>query len=124
MSLFAALFEKRRRARHRSQPESELVVTADVQQVTLSHPRRATETLAWADLRQLGIVTTDDGHRRCDWFWLLHGSRSGLASPQGATGERALLERLQKLPGFDHRPVIETSPLAGPQRVPCWTRQA
>lgn len=124
MNLFAALVEKLRRARYRPHPESEFVVTTDDQRVTLCHPRRATETLAWADLRQVEIVTTDDGPRRCDWFWLLHGSNSGLAIPQGATGEHALLERLQKLPGFDNRAVIETSPVAGPQRVTCWTRQA
>ncbi len=124
MGPFAALAERLRRARHRPQPESEFVVTADDQQATLSHPRRATETLAEVNLRHVEIATTDSGPRRCDGFWLRHGSTLGLAIPQGATGEIALLERLQKLPGFDNRAVIETSPLAGPQRLPCWTRQA
>jgi hypothetical protein len=42
--------------------------------------------------------------------------------PQGATGERALLERLQELPGFDDRAVIDAMSATARQRFLCWER--
>jgi hypothetical protein len=103
-------------------PETEFVVAFNDQQVSLSHPKRATESLAWSDLQHVEIVTTDDGPWNCDWYWVLHGSTSGLAVPQGATGEGALLKRLQKLRGFDNEAVLQASPRTDNHRVSCWRR--
>lgn len=52
---------------------------------------------------------------------MLHGGDGcGCAVPQGAEGFPALLERLQRLPGFDNRAVIEAMGSASPERFPCW----
>ena len=47
-----------------------------------------------------------------DVFWILAGTStsSGCVIPQGATGDSALLERLQKLPGFDDPDAVLTAP--------------
>jgi hypothetical protein len=59
-----------------------------------------------------------------DVFWLLHGTDGGCAIPQGATGEKELLERLQALPGFDNAKVIEAMGSSSDRRFLCWQRHA
>ena len=52
------------------------------------------------------IVTTDEGPMTEDVFWVLHGPQSSLSIPQTADGTDDLLERLQRLPGFDNEALI------------------
>jgi len=62
--------------------------------------------VGWADLQKVEVVTTSDGPFHPDVFWVLHGTEGGCAVPQGATGDKQLLDRLQALPGFDNGAVI------------------
>ncbi len=113
-----------RRDPKRLMPESEFVIEFDDRSVKLSHPKKSTEEVLWSDLHEVEIVTTDDGPWACDWYWVLHGASSGIAVPQGATGEVGLLERLQRLPGFDNEAVIRAGPHTDNHRVTCWKRHA
>lgn len=122
MSWLSGLFGQREGDARRLPREGEWVVALDEQQVSVSHPERGTESLAWSDLREVEIVTTEDGPWGCDWYWVLHGAESGLAIPQGATGEMALLERLQRLPGFDNESVLRAGSRPECRRVRCWQR--
>jgi hypothetical protein len=54
---------------------------------------------------------------------VLHGRDGGCAVPQGATGDRLLLERLQALPGFDNNAVIEAMSSTSRRRFLCWQRR-
>lgn len=67
-------------------------------------------TVELEDLQRVEILTTDQGPFRPDVFWVLHGSETSCVGPQGATGERELLDRLQKLPGFRNEAVIKAMP--------------
>ena len=58
-----------------------------------------------------------------DVFWVLHGLNRGCAIPQGATGEKELLERLQKLPNFDNGAVIEAMGCTSDRRFLCWEKR-
>jgi len=79
MSWLSKLFRQDRRDPKPLLPESEFLVECDDRSITLSHPKRPTETLLWSDLQHVEIVTTDEGPWACDWYWLLHGANSGIA---------------------------------------------
>ena len=101
-------------------PKSLCVVQLSDTGVSCAHPEGKIETVEWDDLQRVEVLTTDEGPFAPDVFWILHGSRSGCVIPQGATGERELLERLQALPGFRNEAVIEAMSSAVNQRFLCW----
>ena len=78
--------------------------------------------MEWDDLQRVEIVTTDHGPFAPDVFWVLHGLKAGCVIPQGATGEKELLERLQALPGFRYEAVIEAMSSTENRRFLCWER--
>lgn len=105
-------------------PERQFVVEFDDRVVSLSHPERKKEEVAWADIDEVVIATTDDGPWACDWYWVLRAGSGGLVVPQGATGENKLLERLQRLPGFDSGAVLAAGPRTDNSQVTCWKRSS
>ncbi len=105
--------------RPRLQPESHYLVQISESDVSCARPDGNMESVAWDDLQQVEIVTTDDGPFRPDVFWVLHGSTTGCVVPQGATGEPELLERLQQLPGFRNGAVMEAMCSADNRRFLC-----
>lgn len=81
------------------------------------------ETLAWADLQEVGVMTTDEGPWSEDVFFMLAGpGRTGVLVPQGADGSQALVERLLRLPGFNQRLFIEAMGSTSNRRFVCWKR--
>jgi hypothetical protein len=109
--------------RPRLQPESQYVVWLSESEMSCTHPDGTTERVAWDDLQRVEIVTTDHGPFLPDVFWVLHGSEAGCVVPQGATGDRELLERLQQLPGFRNEAVIEAMPSTENRRFLCWEKR-
>jgi hypothetical protein len=68
-------------------------------------------------------VTTDHGPFVDDVFWLLIGEDGkGCAVPSEAEGMKALLERLQRLPGFDNEAVIAAMGSTSNARFRVWKR--
>ena len=55
------------------------------------------------DLSSVAIATNDSGPWGADLWWLLYGPDGQLACgfPQGATGEKEVLDELMAMPGFD-----------------------
>jgi hypothetical protein len=103
-------------------PEIQYIVALSDVDVSCTHPDNSVERVAWQDLQSVEIVTTDDGPPATDAFWVLRGTTSSCVIPQGATGERQLVERLQELPGFDHEAVIEAFGKTANGRIVCWRR--
>ena len=103
-------------------PESLFVVEVSDSGVQCRRPDQTVESVTWDDLQCVEIVNTDEGPFVADVFWVLHGSNSGCAIPQGATGERELLDRLQRLPGFDNGALINAMGVTTNQRSVCWRR--
>jgi len=108
----------------RLEPESLFIVRLSDSGVVCERPDGKVERVGWADLQKVEVVTTSDGPFAPDVFWVLHGTEGGCAIPQGATGDRQLLERLQTLPGFDNGAVIEAMSCASDRRFLCWQRAA
>jgi hypothetical protein len=80
--------------------------------------------VAWADLVAVSIRTTGAGPFEDDLFWELtseHGSTITVGSE--TEGVDLLLERLQRLPGFDHEAVAAASASTAEARFACWARR-
>ena len=82
------------------------VVAVDDEGVVRRMANGQTESVRWDDLREVHVITTDQGPFLDDVFWLLIGDEGGCAVPSEAEGAAELLERLQQLPKFDNCAVI------------------
>lgn len=97
-------------------------LSVDSEGVTL-RSARGTESIAWADLSEVGILTTDAGPFFSDFFWILiaqDGSKCCVSSE--LEGADRLLERLQALPGFDNEAVIAASGCTSNASFQCWQK--
>lgn len=97
-------------------------VSFDDAMITRKLPSGKTETLRWDDLQEVGMITTDEGPFDEDVYWILSGSKSGCAVSGGAEGMKELLDRLQKLPDFNNKAVIEAMGSTKNDRFQCWKR--
>jgi hypothetical protein len=88
--------------------------------ITRTLPDGKTETVQWNDLREVGILTTDEGPVGEDVFWMLLGASGGCAIPSGAQGMKELLTRLQQLPEFDNEAVIKAMGTTTNGKFVCW----
>lgn len=97
-------------------------VEFDEEVVTCRRRGGLIERVRWADLAAVLIQTTADGPAADDFYWLLlgRGMKSGCFVPSEAKGCNLLLERLQKLPGFDNYAVIEAAACVEENRFLCW----
>jgi hypothetical protein len=125
MVVYLALVWRRRRSTPGAlDPESRFVVRLTDTEVACERPDGKTGRVVWSDLKRVEVLTTSDGPMAPDVFWILHGTDKGCAIPQGATGDRELLERLQSSPGFDNETFIEAMGSMSERRFLCWQRAA
>lgn len=103
-------------------PEAVWEATLSVAGVSCAGPNGVVESVEWDDLKEVAIVTTDEGPFAADVVWLLIGGKSVCVVPQGATGEDVLLEKLQTLPGFNNEAVIEAMGSTSNRKFVCWER--
>jgi hypothetical protein len=82
------------------------------------------ESVRHDDLREVVILTTDEGPFSEDVFFVLFGTdkTSGCCVAQGAEGCDKLLEHLQKLPGFDNEAVIKAMGSTSNGKFLCWKK--
>lgn len=99
-------------------------VSFDDTVITRTLPDGKTESVRWADLQEVGILTTDEGPYSEDVYWMLLGSEGGCAVSGGAQGMKELLVRLQQLPGFDNAAVIKAMGSTGNDKFLCWKRSS
>jgi len=55
---------------------------------------------------EIKIITNDSGRGGTDLWWLIKDKEKSMNVPGGATGEEAMLDRLQKIDGFNNKEVI------------------
>jgi hypothetical protein len=97
-------------------------VEFDERGVTRTRGEGSAESVSWAELEEVVILTTAHGPLADDVFWLLKGARGGCAVPSEAAGMDALLARLQALPGFDNEAVISAMACTEEAAFLCWRR--
>ena len=102
--------------------EEKWIVAVSDDRISCTRPSGKIESLEWADLQVVAIETTDQGPFAADVFWYLAGETSGCVVPLGATGEPALVELLQTLPGFDNEALIKAMSSTSNQRFILWRK--
>jgi hypothetical protein len=111
---------RRRTAQMALYPESLHQVECTDEGVTWQPPGGEPRTIPWTQLQRVDVVTNDLGPFASDVHWLLHSADVQMMIPQGATGERELLGRLQQLPGFDNDALIRAMGSTDNAVFPCW----
>ncbi len=93
------------------------------QGVACEHSKRKREYIAWNEIEEIVIITTDDG----PWFpdvWLgLIGKSSGCIIPQGAKGYDSVYDRVSRWHGFDYDAVIDASTTTNNAKFACWKKK-
>jgi hypothetical protein len=114
-------FLRKPKTGHSPAPAS-AVVRFDEEAVTCTRRNGHTESVRWSELRAVLIQTTADGPAVDDLFWVLVGREGGCVVPSEAQGCDRLLERLQRLPGFDNEAAIQASTCVEERSFLCWER--
>jgi hypothetical protein len=102
--------------------EAKWNVTVSENEVSCTRPNGKVESLKWDDLEVVAVETTNEGPFVADVFWYLAGETSGCVVPLGATGEDAMLKRLQTLPGFDNETLSKAMASTSNQRFILWRK--
>jgi hypothetical protein len=103
-------------------PECLYVVSVSPTEIRVTHPTRPVETLALEQLAEVDLITNDSGPFGSDIWWLLLGraENTGCSFPCGASGEKAVLELVQALPGFNNEVFIQAMGSTSNARFTCW----
>jgi len=88
-------------------PESGYIVEVTASHVRSTRPDGTVDEILWEEITGFDIETNSLGPFAPDVFWILHADERVCTIPQGAKGDGELLERLQKLPGFDNGKFID-----------------
>src|SRR5688572_7900261 len=110
LSWLSRLFGRREAPQsQRPRAVSPVRVVQDEKLITVDYGAGHTATLAWADLANVTVLTTDDGPLATDLFWILsdRDGRTTVSIPMDAAGEHDLLLAMQaRLAGFDNMAVV------------------
>jgi hypothetical protein len=119
MSLFSRIFGSK------NEPSVKRNETVEFDEITITRTMRdgKQETLQWSELREIAIITTDEGPFVDDVFWVLSGTDTGCLVPSEADGAKELLMHLQKLPGFNNEAVIHAMGSTENAKFVCWSKQ-
>lgn len=110
LNWLSKLFRRRHEAQPRRRSSSSVRVVHDDKTITVDDGAGGASTLAWADIGNVTVLTTDAGPFEIDLFWVLSDreGRRSLIVPMDAGGEHALLTAMQtRLAGFDNMAVVE-----------------
>jgi hypothetical protein len=91
--------------------------------VRLVGPPDGARAMRRADLSAVLVETHMTGDRVTDVWWLLYGrpGEPALRAPQGASGEKELVDWLMALPGFDVDALIRAMGFRGNATFELWT---
>jgi hypothetical protein len=104
--------------------ETRCSVEFDDAAVTCRHPDGGSERVEWDSLEEVLIRTEDAGLSFTDVFWVLVAGGTQCVFPHGCEGDSALLERLQKLPGFNNEVFVAAMSSISDGEFVCWRRPA
>lgn len=109
-----------------SRPETRVLppLSFDDSAVRCQWHGREMQEVAWEELQEVSILTTDEGPFVEDVYFVLVGSEGSCVVPQEAEGSQELLKRLQELPGFDNEGFISATTSTDNARFVCWRRDS
>jgi hypothetical protein len=104
-------------------PETQFMVeVTSADEIVCRRPDQPEQRIKIADLGAVYVETNDSGPWGADVWWVLDDKdgQTRVVFPQMATGDYAVLERLQLLPGFEVRGMNSTENA----RFKCWPTPA
>jgi len=105
-------------------PEALWTVVLDGSGIQATDQTGSTMSVSSDDILSVAIETNDSGPWGADVWWLMFGTDGQLACafPQGATGEKEVIDHLMALPGFDHSEMIKAMGSTANAVFPVWRR--
>ena len=97
-------------------------VQFDDTKVTRTMRNGKQETIQWSELKEVAIITTDEGPFVDDVFWVLSGANTGSLVPSEADGAKDLLVYLLKLPGFNSDAFTQAMGSTENAKFVCWSK--
>lgn len=104
-------------------PEDDYIATLTDEYLRVEHPSRKAEQIAWKDIGEIYIVTTDEGPFLPDVWLVLLGNGAGCSLPQGAPQYDAVYNLVSKYEGFDFEAVIRSALSTENARFLVWKRK-
>jgi hypothetical protein len=102
----------------RKTPEAQLVFDDTLISFTWNGEN---EQLLWNDVVEVKIITTDLGPTLDDVFWVMVGNTGRfIVIPDEVDGAEELLDRLGKMPGFNHDKVTDAMASTDNAVFLCW----
>jgi hypothetical protein len=122
LPFFQRLFKRdAKRSPNKLMPEAAFIVRIENNEIINERPEGKRERVSLSELKAVIIETNDTGPWGTDILWILVGTgQTGCVFPGGATGEKDILEAVQKLPGFDNEAFIQAMTSTSNQRFLCW----
>ena len=90
-------------------PESRWIVSISEECVTTIDFQKLPNSIMITEIENITIFTNDEGPVGIDFWWRLSGNGKLVFIPGGATGEREMLHRLQKLSNFNNEELIKAT---------------
>ncbi|AQS38526.1 hypothetical protein Sps_03396 [Shewanella psychrophila] len=104
-------------------PYAAVKVWFDDLNVWVHWPEKEPESIAWSSLVGVLLETTDEGPFVEDVWWHLATDEKFITYPSEATGVNELLTRLQTLPEFNNKELIDAMGCSINQKFILWDHQ-
>jgi len=95
-------------------------LTTDAERVRLRGDDGSDATIAWAGVRRIAVVTTDEGPQSSDVFVRLEAPDATLVVPTDARNNEAFVDQLLEIEGFDVASFTKAMTSAELAEFPCW----
>jgi hypothetical protein len=95
-------------------------LTTDAERVHLRGDDGSDATMAWAGVRRIAVVTTDEGPQSSDVFVRLESPEANLVVPTDARNNEAFVHQLVDIEGFDVASFLKAMTSAERAEFPCW----
>lgn len=103
MGFFSRIFSK-----NKKQPEDDFIVSITNDSIKIEHPKRKTEQVQIANIKEIKLINTDSGPWLPDVWLALIGENDGCLIPQDAKGYDEVYELVSKYEGFNFENVIQS----------------
>jgi len=122
VGILATIRDRLLRKAVKETPASAFRVRVDDLQISVEHPGALAQAVLLSELSGVAIETNETGPIGIDCWWLLFGRDDKLvvAFPQGADGDKAAVDRLVMLPGFDFEAMIAAMGSVKSDVFPVW----
>ena len=104
------------------QPEDDYIITLTGEYISVINPKGITETVHWADVHTILLLTTDQGPFEPDIWFVLIGTQGKCVFPQGAPKSDEAYDHISQFEGFDFEVFIKAMSITHNEEHVLWKR--